>query len=321
MDSRNSLRLPKLITNWNDYVIYYVFIVIFLVFAILLSDKGFISGGNLLNIGRQTAIIAVLAIGVTFVLSSGEIDLSFASVVALSAVVTAIVLRETSFIPLSLAAGLSCGLLIGLLNGFLVAIIRLPSFLVTLGMAGIASGLARWISNLRSIPANNDTFTFIFGSGDIGPLPILFLWVIGIGLLGHIALKKTPFGRRVLATGGNSTAALYSGINTARVKIQVLLISGLLASLGGILYTGRLQSGRYDSGENDLLIVIAAVIIGGTSLFGGKGSIIGSIVGAIIMGMLNNGLILRGLSVDQQLIFRGLIIIIAVSLATREFKK
>ena len=304
-----------ILSKWRDNVIYFIFIGIFVLFAALLFNRGFLSPTNLLNIVRQTAMICILSVGMTMVLAAEEIDLSFGAIVALAALITAMTLRATDSILLSVLLGLASGTLVGAINGLFVSRVGIPSFLVTLGMSGIVVGTARWISDLQSIAVNNDLFTYVFGSGNIGPVPMLFVWIVGVGVLGHLLLKKMPFGRQVLATGGNKTAAQYSGINVSRVKFAVLVINGALAALVGILYTGRLHGARYTLGENDLLIVIAAVIIGGTSMFGGKGSVIGSIVGALIMGMLNNGLILLGLSVDQQLMFRGVIIILAVSLA------
>ena len=305
---------PDFIANWRNYVIYYTFLGIFLFFAIFLFNKGFLSPNNLLNIARQTAMISIMAVGMTFVLTAGEIDLSFGSIVAFSAILTALVLRATDNIILSFFSGIASGMFIGFINGLFVAKIGIPSFLITLGMSGIITGLARLMSGLQSIAINNDTFTDIFGSGDIGFIPVLFLWTLLVGIIGHIVLKMTPYGQKVLASGGNRLAALYSGINVSNMKLSVLVINGGLAALAGILYTGRLHGARYTLGENDLLVVIASVIIGGTSLFGGKGTVVGSIIGAIIMGMLNNGLILFGFSVDWQLIVRGIIIILAVTL-------
>ncbi|MDC7231138.1 ABC transporter permease [uncultured Sphaerochaeta sp.] len=307
--------------KWRELVIYYIFLGVILLFSVLLFDKGFLSGSNLMNIARQTAMTSIMAIGMTFVLSTGEIDLSFGSVVALSAIITAKILNSTGSILLAIVCGLAIGALIGLINGLLVAKMNIPSFLVTLGMNGIVLGLARWVSNLQSIPINNDVFTFIFGSGDIGPLPILFVWTISLTIIGHLLLKKTPYGRRVLATGGNKISAMYSGIKVPNIKISVMLLNSVMAALAGILYSGRLHGARYTLGENDVMIVIAAVIIGGTSMNGGKGSVIGSLLGALIMGILNNGLILMGFSVDQQMIFRGLIIIVSVALTMREKAK
>ena len=304
--------------DWRGNVIYIIFAGIILLFSVLLFDRGFLTGVNMMNIARQTAMISVMAVGMTFVLAAEEIDLSFGSVVALAAIITAMVLRGTGSIVLSLLAGLAAGGLIGLINGLFTAKVGIPSFLVTLGMSGIVLGSARWISGLQSIPVNNDLFTFIFGSGDIGPVPVLFLWMIVLTSAGHVTLKKTPFGRKVLATGGNKISALYSGVKVSRIKLLVMVINAVLAALAGILFTGRLHGARYTLGESEVMIVIAAVIIGGTSMFGGRGSVVGSVIGALIMGILNNGLILMGLSVDQQMIFRGLIIIVSVSLTMRE---
>lgn len=299
-------------------MIYYIFIGVIVLFSILLFDKGFLSGANLMNIARQSAMISIMAVGMTFVLSTGEIDLSFGSVVAISSIMVAKTLGSTGSILLSLLVGLLSGGIIGLINGMFVAKVGIPSFLVTLGVNGIVLGMARWISNLQSIPINNDVFTFIFGSGDIGPVPVLFIWMLTLTSVGHVVLRKTPYGRQVLATGGNKISAMYSGIKVPNIKISVLLLNSVLAALAGILYAGRLHGARYTLGENDVMIVIAAVIIGGTSMNGGKGSVIGSLLGALIMGILNNGLILMGFSVDQQMIFRGLIIIVSVALTMRE---
>jgi ribose transport system permease protein len=306
--------------NLRNSVIYIVFAGIFALFSIILFNKGFLSPDNLLNIARQTAMISIMAVGMTFVLCVAEIDLSFGAVVALSALVTAMTLRATGSIPLSVLAGLGSGVAVGLFNGFFIAQIGIPSFLVTLGTTGIVSGIARWISHLQSIPIDNDAFVFVFGSGDLGPVPILFVWTLIVAVIGVLVLKKTAFGLKTLATGGNKISALYSGIKTNRIKLGVMVLNAVLAALAGILYAGRLHGARYTLGDSDVMIVIAAVIIGGTSMFGGKGSVIGSVLGALIMGILNNGLILMGLDVDQQLIFRGIIIITAVTLTMREKK-
>ena len=315
MSGRAQARAAQLAVG--NYVIYVGFAAVFAFFAVVLYDKSFLTVGNLTNIARQTAMISIMAIGFTFVLSAGEIDLSIGAVVALSSLVTALALREYG-IWLAVPAGLGTGAAIGLINGLVATRVRIPSFLVTLGTLGIVNGLARWITDLKSVPVTNDAYTFVFGSGDIGPVPVLFAWT-GLALLvGHLALRKTAFGRQALAAGGSKTAALYSGVRVDRVKTLALVISGTSAALAGMLYAGRLHGARYTLGEADLLTVIAAVVIGGTSLFGGKGSVVGAVVGSLIMGVINNGLILMGLSVAQQMILQGVIIILAVSLTSRE---
>jgi ribose transport system permease protein len=301
---------------WRDYVVYITFIVIFLIFSLSLYGSGFLTPNNLLNILRQTATISVMAVAMTFVLAVAEIDLSVGAVAGLASVTTAIIIGQFG-IGAGIIAGLLTGVLIGSLNGFLVTKIGIPSFLVTLGMQGIATGTAMWITLTAPIPIANDQYTFIFGSGNVGPIPTLFIWTILAMAVGHSCLKNTPFGRQVLATGGNETAARYSGINTKRIKFLTFVTMGVTAALSGMLYAGRLHSGRFQWGEGDELSVIAAVVLGGTSLFGGKGSVIGTIIGAILIGLINNGLILMGLEASQQMIVRGAIIILAVALTGR----
>ena len=270
--------------NWRDYIIYMVFVGIFVFFSVVLHDKGFLSAVNLMNIARQTATIAIMAVGMTFVLSAAEIDLSFGATVALSAIVAALTLQETDSILLAVSASLLVGTMIGAINGLFVTQVGIPSFLVTLGTTGIITGIARWSTSLQSIPIDNDLYVFIFGSGDIGPISVLFIWTILVTVAGAFVLRNTRFGKQVLATGGNKISAMYSGININRIKLYVLMLNGFLAALAGILYSGRLQSARYTLGESDLMLVIAAVIIGGTNLFGGKGMVVGSVIGALIMG-------------------------------------
>jgi ribose transport system permease protein len=298
-------------------IVYLGFLLILVVFSITLRDRGFLTVDNFLNILRQTAFVSIMAFGMTFALSAGEIDLSIGQVVALSAMVAAVLLRDTNLF-IAVPAALGVGLLVGLANGFLTTRLRVPSFLITLGMAGIIGGLSRLITETRPVPVLDDTFTEMFGSGDLGPIPSLLLWTLGALLVSHVVYRKTTFGRELLATGGNRVAARYSGINTTRIRVTALVICSFTAALAGLLYVGRLHSARYTLGEADLLTVIAAAVIGGTSMSGGRGSMVGALVGSLVMGVLNNGLILMGLSVTEQMIARGVIIIVAVALSLRE---
>jgi ribose transport system permease protein len=303
--------------DWQRYVVYFGFLAIFIFFAITLRDVGFTSPSNLLNIVRQTAIIIVMAVGLTFVIGAGEIDLSIGAVAGLASVTTALILNRWGLLP-GVVAGLLTGALVGGVNGLLVAGIRIPSFLVTLGMLSIANGVAMWITATAPVPIVNDTYTSIFGSGEVGPIPSLLFWLVIVLVGGHVVLRKTAYGRQVLATGGNEAAARFSGVNTRRIKLLVLLVSGVFAALGGMLYAGRLHSGRFQWGQGDELSAIAAVILGGTSLFGGSATVAGTVLGALMIGLINNGLILMGLEFSQQLIIRGAIIILAVALARRD---
>jgi ribose transport system permease protein len=300
--------------NWRQYIIYIGFVCIFLIFALTLSSQGFLNPNNLLNIVRQSAMIAVMAVAMTFVLAAGEIDLSVGSLAGFASVVTAMTIRTVGT-PAGIIAGLATGLGVGLFNGLITTRIGIPSFLTTLAMMGISTGLSMWVSNTAAIPIINRTYNFIFGGGNFGPVPILLIWTLVFGVVGHLVLKKTTFGRRVLATGGNEIAARYSGIDTKSIKLQVLMISSTTAAIAGMLYAGRLETGRYQFGQGDELSVIAAAVLGGNSLFGGVGTVAGAIVGALMIGLINNGLILMGLEYSQQLIARGAIIILAVALS------
>ena len=303
--------------DWRQYVLYIGFVALFLVFAATLSNDGFLTSDNLLNIVRQTATISVMAVAVTFVIGAAEIDLSVGAVAGLSSVVCAMAIDSWGVVP-GILCGLLVGILVGSVNGALVTWLGIPSFLVTLGMLGIAHGSAQWITNSAPQPILDNGFNDIFGSGDLGPVPSLVIWTIAAVLLGHVVLRHTAFGRGVLATGGNEEAARFSGVPTKRIKFSVMVLASVAASIAGMLYAGRLQSGRFQWGEGDELSVIAAVILGGTSLFGGRASVIGALLGSLMIGLINNGLILMGLEFSQQQIVRGAIIILAVALATRD---
>jgi ribose transport system permease protein len=298
------------------FVVYAVFLLIFVFFAATLHDDGFLSQTNLLNILRQTTPITVMAVAVVFVLSAGEIDLSLGAVVALSALVTADVMQSHSAV-LAIAAGLGVGIGVGVVNGLFVTVLVLPSFLVTLASMGIVTGVARSITDLQSVAVENQRFVDIFGSGNLGPIPGLAFWALGAVALGHFVFRHRRFGAHVVAVGDNARAARAAGIRVDRVRLAVFVLSGASAALAAILYTGRLQGASYTLGEQDLLAVIAAVVIGGTRLFGGEGSVIGALVGSLLMGMLANGLILWGLSSSEQLVAQGALLLLAISLTLR----
>ncbi|HWK64524.1 MAG TPA: ABC transporter permease [Rhizobiaceae bacterium] len=319
MSVQDTLRRLPLIGRLDPsaYVVYVGFLLILAVFAVVLRDDGFLTASNLLNIVQQTAPVTIMAIGMVYVLTAGEIDLSVGSVVAVSALTAAVVMREHHWV-LGVAAGLGAGAVIGLINGALVAYGRLPSFLVTLATMGLLAGIARWMTNLQSVPVTDATFTGLFGSGSLFGVPSLVIWTVLAVAIGHYVYRETRFGAHVLATGDNPRAARAAGIKVDRLRLKVLVLGSMCAALAGLLYLGRIQGARYTLGETDLLTVIAAVIVGGTRLNGGTGTVVGALVGSLLMGMLNNGLILMGLAVSEQMIVRGLIILAAVALTLRE---
>jgi ribose transport system permease protein len=327
-DNANFLSVLKKI-DWNKYIVYIAFVVVFIFLSAWLGGRGFLSANNVLNITRQTAMITIMAIGMTFVIGAAQIDLSVGSTAALSALVCALALRATeNVIPIPIAvifaalASLCTGGVVGAVNGLLVTRVNIPSFLVTLGTMGIVRGSAMWLTNTAAVPISDTTpFNFIFGMGEVGGVPVLLIWTAVFVAAGYVLLNKTPFGKKTLAVGGNEVAAGFSGININRIKLSVFVMTGALAAFAGVLYAGRMGAGRYTFGDGDELTTIAAVILGGTSMSGGSGFVIGTFVGSLLMGMINNGLILGGLSVSQQTIVRGVIIILAVALSNISRKK
>lgn len=306
--------------EWRNYIVYFAFAAVLVYFSITLFSQGFLTIGNLLNIVRQTATISLMALAMTFVIGSGEIDLSVGSVTALSSLTGALALQAGFGVFGGLVAGVGTGIIIGVINGLLVTRVAIPSFLVTLGTMGAVKGLAMWITGTAPVPIVDQTFNFAFGTGNIGPIPVLLLWTVVFVIIAHILLRKTSFGRQVLASGGNETAARFSGVNTKRIKLWVFISTGLMAGLAGLLYAGTMNAGRFSFGEGDELSVIAAVILGGTPLSGGIGTVIGTLVGSLMIGVINNGLIIMGLDVSQQQIIRGIIIILSVALGRKASK-
>lgn len=301
----------------RKYFIYYMFVLVLLGFALFLNETGFLSLSNFMNIVRQTAPITIMAVGLSFALAVGHIDLSIGSVVALSAIVAAILMQYTG-IPLAVLGALATGAVIGSVNGFLIERLKVSSLLVTLGTMGVLTGVSRKVSGLESIPIVDPFFRAFFGAGTWLGIPSLLWWTLSFALLGYLVMNKLVFGRRLLAVGGSPNAARAMGINVSRVRVQALILCSLCAAIAGILYAGRMGGARYTLGEADLLTVIAAVAIGGASLFGGRVSIIGAVIGSWLMGMINNGLILSGFSTDEQMITRGVILITAVAIGAQE---
>ena len=299
----------------GKFTVYIVLIVVFIFFAIILGSKGFVTSGNLLNILRQTAMISVMAAAGVFVLGAGQIDLTVGSTAAMSAMLASLILQSTNSIILALIISLFFGVAMGVINGLLVTKLKLPAFLATLGMMQVIRGAAMWITNTAAVPITNTTFNNLFGTGYVGPISVLILWTVAIYIIAFVVFHKTPFGSQTLATGGNEQASKYSGIKTDRIKLYVFMISGALSAFAGIMYAGRMQSGRYSFGDGDEMSVIAAVVLGGAAMSGGTGSIIGALAGSLLMGIISNGLVLAGLSSAQQKLINGAIIIFAVTLS------
>ena len=311
--------LARRLRDWllgGEGMLYLAFVVLVVVFSV--ASPVFLSLGNLENVGRQTALVTIVAVGMTFVIVSGEFDLSVGSVMALSGVMAAMAMQSVAGHWLvGAVAALATGATFGLVNGIITTRFRIPSFLVTLGTLSIARGLALLITGTRPVIITDETYWAIFGEGHFLGIPMPIVWTLVVVVGGMVLLHLSTFGRKVYATGGNATAARYSGINTARIKIIGLALAGALAGLAALVFSARSHAARPDVGAGLELDVITAVVLGGAALSGGRGLIIGAVVGSLMIGILNNGLVLLGVDSSVQLAVKGLIIWVAVALSSR----
>jgi len=271
----------------------------------------FLTLSNLLNIVEQSSVIAIMATGMTFVIITAGIDLSVGSVLALAGVVMASLLQTNLPLPGALFASLGTGFLCGMLNGFLITRGKLPPFIATLGMMSVARGAALLVTQGRPISGFPKAFRKL-ASGEIVQVPVPVIIMLIVYIATHILLAKTRFGRHVYAIGGNEEAAILSGVDVKKLKTLVYGLCGMLSGLGATILTARLNSAQPIAGIMYELDAIAATVIGGTSLMGGEGAVFGTLMGALIMGVLRNGLNLLDVSAFIQQIVIGSVIILAV---------
>jgi len=304
--------LRRLILERPTYLIFAAVTIFFIVFA-----PNFATLRTAEAILRITALVTIMAVGMTFVIICAEIDLSVGSVASWSGMIVALLIERGAPGWLAPILVLAMGAAIGAVNGLLVTKLGIPSFLVTLGMLSVFSGLSLTITGTEPVPIVDDFFANLFWNANLfgGPAPIW--WTIVAVIIGYYVLQMTVLGRQAYAVGGNLVAARFSGVKTDRIKILAFVASGLTASLAGMMLAARSTAGNPSLGAGLELDVIAAVIIGGTSLFGGVGDILGSVIGAIFIGILGFGLLVMGLSTSIQEVVKGAIIILAVALNRR----
>lgn len=302
----------------------YGIVIALLLACLVLSflSSNFLTGRNMLNVLRQTSINGVLAIGMTFVILTRGIDLSVGSVVALTGVVAAsfATTSTSGFIPgapwpalLALAIGIAVGMGCGAISGVIVSRFRVPAFVATLGMLSAARGLTLLYSGGRPVPGLSGGFRWI-GTGDVLGIPVPILVLLAVFAGAWFVLSQTRFGRHVYAVGGNPHAAKVSGLPVERIRLMVYVISGGLAGLAGMILAARTGSALPQAGVAYELDAIAAVVIGGTSLAGGVGRVTGTLVGALLIGVMNNGLDLMGVESYYQQVIKGILIVAAVML-------
>ena len=278
----------------------------------LLSDR-FLTLGNLVNVLRQSSINGIIAVGMTFVILTAGIDLSVGAVLALSAVVTASLLQQDLPVALAMAAGLGLGAVLGLVNGSIISRTRVPPFIATLGMMTVARGLTLTFTQGRPITGLPPAFRFI-GTGSLGPVPSPIVIAGLVFLFGYLLLDRTRYGVAIRAIGNNPVAARYAGISTRRYTTFVYVLAGFLAALAGMILTARLNSAQPTAGLSYEFDAIAAVVVGGTSFSGGEGGLGGTLLGVLVITVLNNGLNLLNVSSFWQPVVTGVVIALALLL-------
>ena len=286
-------------------------VVLFLFLSV--ATDSFLSTKNMLQVLRQICINGLLAFGMTFVLIIGGIDLTVGSVVAISGVSVVIMLNSGVPLPVALVVALLLGAIVGLLNGGIIALTGMPPFIVTLSLQGTIRGIAYVITDGRSVSCDNAVFNAI-GNGYLFGIPIPIYIVAFVMIVISILLYYTRFGRRMYAVGGNITAAGFSGIHVKKIMVQVYVLFGVLSALAGIILASRMYSGQPASGQAYESDAIAAAVLGGTSFNGGIGTVGGTLIGALVIGFLTNGLNLLHISSYVQMIIKGLVIIGAVGI-------
>ncbi len=287
-----------------------------LVVILSLLSGSFLTLSNLLNIARQVSINAVIAAGMTFVILTGGIDLSVGSVLAFSGAVMAGVLSTGRPVLVCIVAGLVVGALLGLLNGIVITRGKVQPFIATLGLLTIGRGLTLVYTDGRPITGLPDAFVWL-GAGEVARIPVPVIIMILVFLASYVILTQTVLGRYVYAIGGNEEAARLSGVNVGAYKTLAYAISGLLSAVSAVILTARLNSAQPTAGTGFELDAIAAVVLGGTTLAGGEGSITGTLLGAFIIGVINNGLNLLNVNAFYQQVVKGVVILLAVLLDRR----
>ena len=305
--------LAGLRANWTSILVFVALLV-----AIVIFVPSFLHPANLLNVARQSALIGIIAIGMTFVILTGGIDLSVGAILAVTGVATALLINNGMIIPVAIVVALLIGVAIGLINGLGVALLHVQPFIMTLATTVAMQGLSLRLTS--GGPAQFDNFSKLFdvlGGGSVLGIPGPFVMFVVVSAAGILTLRYLPFGRFLYAIGGSVEAARLAGVRTSRVTVLAYGVSGLCAGLAGVMTAGRLGVGDPTAGGLANLDAITAVVIGGTSLAGGTGGAVGTVFGALLLAVLSNVMNLIGISPFDQQIVKGVVIVLAVLLAAR----
>jgi len=325
----NSAPIPKLqratgLKSWLQRNILTVAVggVLLILFAFFsFTADAFFTSGNILNILRQIAPTMITAVAMTFVITTSGIDLSVGSVVALSGSLLAIWTNGGMDSTLALILVLLIGAVVGFINGWFSSYRGLPPFIVTLATLGIVRGVALLVTQGYSTPIPADAWVKVLGQGRVYGIPVPAIIAVVIAVLGWFAFTHTPYGRYVVGLGSNYESLRRTGVNTKLVNLIVFLVSGIVAALAGVIVAARLASGSSNAGQGFELEVITAVVLGGTSLLGGRGSVLGTVLGALVLGVIANGLVLLHVSPFYIQIVQGVILLLAIFMNTRLFSR
>ena len=288
-------------------------VLIIICVAMTIVTSSFMSVMNIMNVLKQVTLTALIAMTQTFVITSGGIDLSVGFIMGLGSIIMCKLINWGVPLPIAIISCLLCGLLFGSLNGILITQLRLPPFIITLGMNYICKGFINVITEGYTIMIDSP-FIMALGQGKIGQIPIMVLFLPVCALIMYYIYDKTIFGNRVKAIGGNETACRLSGINVNRTKVMIYALNGLMCGLVGVIITGRLNAGNPNAGVNYDMNTIGSVIIGGTAISGGSGTVIGSILGAVLLGVIRNALTLLKVNMYWETVATGAIIIAVCAL-------
>ena len=305
----NVKKIGKAITSFEQSNLLIAVIIICVVIGSL--TPVFFSGGNIMNLLRQASMAGIAGLGMTLIMLTGEVDLSIGSAQAMIGVFVVTVINATNSIFLGIVCGIGLGVAMGVFHATLVTKFQLESLIVTLATLSVYRGTVMVLTSASSIPANNPNFELI-GTGYVGPVPIPVIMLVALCALIYFITRHTTFGRNLYAVGSNREAAKLAGINVSMYKYRAFIMNGMFVALAAIILASRINSGQPQAGVGFELAVISAVILGGVSLAGGRGTIAGMILGVMILSILDNGLVLLNVSSFYQQIVRGIVLILAV---------
>lgn len=311
METKKKNIFSDLLSNHRESGLLLILLLMGLVLSVV--AEGFLTVDNIFNILKQTTLVTIIAAGQTFIITSGGIDLSVGYSMTLSSMILAYMLTFGLPVPVAIVLGILASVLVGLANGLLITTLRLPPFIITLGMSNIVKGIILVMSKGYIVSLTEPSIIWL-GQGTIGKMPIMVLFIPAVAGIMAFVLNKTVFGNHVKAVGGNEEAAILSGIHASKVRVMIYVLAGLLCGIAGIIVTGRLNGGNPNAAGTYDMDSIAAVIVGGTSLAGGSGTVMGTVLGALLMILIRNGLVLLQVNMYWQTVAIGVVIILVCAL-------